>query len=129
MEEKMNNINCSPFIARFWQENKAFAWPDVDIAETDNDYTFSFDLPGTLKDDIKIWLENDILTISGEKKASVLEDKKLLISERPFGRFERSFKLSKVVDRNKVSAQLVDGVLVITVPKAIEAKPREISVN
>jgi HSP20 family protein len=125
----MININCSPLAARLWQENKAFAWPDVDIIETDNDYVFSFDIPGTLKDDIKIWLENDILTVSGEKRTIAAEDKKLLISERPFGKFERSFKLTKAVDRNKVAAQLVDGVLVITVPKTIEAKPREISVN
>jgi HSP20 family protein len=98
--------------------------PDVDIVESDNEYIFKFDIPGAQRNDIKIWLENDILVISGEKKA--LDNSERLIAERSFGRFERSFRLPGPVDRNKVTAELVDGVLSIAISKVITTK--EISI-
>jgi HSP20 family protein len=125
----MINLQISPMAARFWREKSSFAWPDVDIAENDNEYRFSFEMPGTAKDDVKIWLENDILTVSGEKKNSVPENSEQLVSERSYGKFERSFRLGKQVERSKVSAEFVDGILVITLPKSVDAKPREISIN
>jgi HSP20 family protein len=125
----MINLQISPLQARFWRENSSFAWPDVDIAENENEYKFSFEIPGAVKDDIKIWLENDILTVSGEKKKTIPETGEQLVSERPYGKFERSFRLNKPVDKNRVTAEFVDGILIITLPKAVESKPREISIN
>ena len=125
----MINQQFSPMAARLWRDRASFAWPDVDIAENDNEYKFSFEIPGTAKDDVKIWLEDDILTVSGEKKNSISENSEQLVTERAYGKFERSFRLGKQVERNKVSAEFVDGILVITLPKAVDAKPREISIN
>ena len=125
----MINFQISPLQARLWMEKSSYAWPDVDIAENENEYRFSFEIPGTVKDDIKIWLEDDVLTVSGEKKKVSAESDEPLVSERAFGKFERSFKLGKPVERNNVSAEFIDGILVITLPKAAEAKPREISIN
>jgi HSP20 family protein len=125
----MINLQISPMAARIWREKESFAWPDVDIAENENEYKFSFEIPGTAKDDVKIWLQDDILTVSGEKKNSIPENSEPLVSERSYGKFERSFRLGRQVERNKVSAEFVDGILVITLPKTIEAKPREISIN
>ena len=116
-------------MARYWREHAGYAWPDVDISESDSEYIFSVEIPGTVKDDIKIWIEDNVLTVTGEKKAKAQEKDQLVFSERAFGKFERMFKLTKSVDRNKVSAELVDGILVIIVPKSIEARPREISIK
>jgi HSP20 family protein len=96
--------------------------PDVDISETDKEYLFNFEIPGALRDDIKIWLENDVLTVSGEKKADIDGKSERLVSERSFGKFERSFRLPEPVDRNKVIAELVNGVLAIKLPKTREVK-------
>ncbi len=121
----MINVRLIPRFA--CMENAGYSWPDVNISETDGEYLFSFDIPGTVRDDIKIWLDNDLLTVSGEKKADSFEKEERLVSERAFGKFERSFRLPKSVDRNKVEAELVSGVLTIRLPKIIET--REISVN
>jgi HSP20 family protein len=126
---KMINLQVSPLQARFWKENSSFAWPDVDIAENEKEYKFSFEIPGAARDDIKIWMENDILTVSGEKKKVLPENGEQLVSERPYGKFERTFRLNKPVEKNGVKAEFFDGILVITLPKAAESKPREISIN
>lgn len=103
--------------------------PKVDIAEIENEYTLSLEIPGIYKQDVKIWLDGDNLIVSGEKKAQAAPESKILVSERSFGKFERAFILPGHVDRNKISAQFIDGLLVISIPKSIEAKPREISIS
>ena len=119
----MFNLRFTPHFVRF--DNASRVWPDVDVIESDDNYLFKFDMPGTLKNDIKIWLENSTLTVSGEKK--IPDNSERLVAERNFGQFERSFKLPAPVDKNKVSAELIDGVLVITLLKAKVAA--EISIN
>jgi HSP20 family protein len=125
----MIRFEYSPLMARLWTPNVSHAWPDVDISETDDGYVFNFEIPGAVKDDIKIWLENDVLTVSGEKKSKQMDGSNKLISERSFGKFERSFKMPSGVDRNKVTAEIVDGILVVAVPKTAETKAREIEIK
>jgi HSP20 family protein len=125
----MIQFQLSPLTARLWHENISHAWPDVDITENQDGYSFTLDIPGTLKEDVKIWIEDDTLTITGEKKNDPKEEMSNIVTERAFGKFERSFRLPTSVDRNKVKAELVDGVLLIFVPKTIEAKPIEISIG
>jgi HSP20 family protein len=122
-------IRYSPLNARFWESPYSHAWPDVDIVENSNEYIFSIEIPGAMKDDIKIWLNNGVLTVSGEKKSSAGDDQTALVSERSFGKFERSFRLPESVDRKNVKADFVDGVLVVTLPKVPEAKPQEVSIK
>jgi HSP20 family protein len=116
-EMEMINIRLTPFMAGCGCERAA--WPLVDISESNENFTLKFEIPGAAKEDIKIWIENDLLSISGEKKND--SDSERLVAEREFGKFERSFKLPSAVDRNNVLAELLDGILTIKLPKVVEA--------
>ncbi len=108
----------------------SFLTPAVDIAEGDSDYTVRVELPGVSKDDVKITMQDNILTIRGEKK----EEKEARESnyhrtERSFGSFQRSFTLPTHVKSDKIEATYKDGILTVTLPKAEEAKPKQIEVK
>ncbi len=107
------------------------AWaPAVDIAERTNDYVVKVELPGINKDDVKISLQNDILTIRGEKKQEMeTKDADYRRVERSYGTFERSFTLPSSVTTNGIDAAYSNGILTITLPKAEEAKPKQIEVQ
>jgi HSP20 family protein len=104
--------------------------PAVDIAEQENDYVVKMELPGVNKDDVKISLESNILTIKGEKKQEKEEkNKNLHRIERSYGSFQRSFTLPTTVKSDRIDAFFKDGVLSISLPKAEEAKPKQIEVK
>jgi HSP20 family protein len=107
----------------------AFA-PAVDIEETADEFVFKMDLPGVSQKDVKVNLMGDTLTIRGERKQEI-EHKNggKHRTERIYGSFERSFELGTPVRGDKVNAQYKDGVLVVHVPKAEEAKPREVEIQ
>jgi HSP20 family protein len=104
----------------------------VDIREDQDHFYVEAELPGFKKDDVDITLENQTLSISAERKeeAKAGEEKKgdLLLHERRYRRFLRSFTLPPTVDEQTVNAKLADGVLTITLNKREESKPRKISV-
>jgi HSP20 family protein len=106
------------------------AAPAVDVEETPDGYAFRADLPGMQPKDVKITMNGDTLTLRGERKR---EEKKtegaLHRIERSYGSFERSFTLEQPVRADQIKASYRDGVLEIHVPKADEAKPREIEVQ
>jgi len=107
------------------------AWlPSVDIFEDKESLKIVAELPGLKPEDVKITLENSMLTIRGEKK-QVAEEKSERVHryERSYGSFERSFSLPNTVDAERVQAQFENGVLTITLPKVERAKPREIAVS
>jgi HSP20 family protein len=104
--------------------------PAVDVAEEENEYVVKVELPGVNKDDVKITLESNILTVRGEKKAEKeTKDKNYHRMERSYGSFQRSFTLPTSVKNDKIDAQYRDGILSITLPKAEEAKPKQIEVK
>ncbi len=104
--------------------------PAVDIAEQDNDYVVKVELPGMSKDDVKITLESNILTIRGEKKQEKdLKEENYHRIERSYGSFQRSFTLPTTVKSDKIDASYRDGILSITLPKMEEAKPKQIEVK
>lgn len=107
------------------------AWePAVDISETDEEYQIHADLPGLSKDEVKINYEDGVITIRGEKKQEKEEKKKNYHrTERSYGLFERSFRLPNRVEIGKVEAKFKDGVLELRLPKAEEAKPKEIPIR
>ena len=104
--------------------------PAVDISEDDNNFYLNVDLPGMTKDQVKVRFEDGMLSITGEKK-SEKEEKKVKYHrvERSFGRFERSFRVPSRISANKIDAKFDKGVLTVTMPKAEEAKPKEIEVK
>ena len=104
--------------------------PAVDISEDDNNFYLNVDLPGMTKDQVKVRFEDGMLSITGEKK-SEKEEKKVNYHrvERSFGRFERSFRVPSRISASKIDAKFDKGVLTVTMPKAEEAKPKEIEVK
>lgn len=104
--------------------------PRVDVVEQKDAYMIKAELPGVSKNDVKIVLQENVLTIKGEKKQeSEQKDSDYHRIERSYGTFERSFTLPTGVRSDKIDATYKDGVLTITLPKAEEAKPKEIEVK
>ena len=104
--------------------------PAVDIAELDNQFVVKVELPGINKDDVKITLESNILTIRGEKKEETdVKEENYHRVERTYGSFQRSFKLPTTVKGDNIDATYKDGILTVTLPKAEEAKPKQIEVR
>ncbi|MCP4201052.1 MAG: Hsp20/alpha crystallin family protein [bacterium] len=104
--------------------------PAVDVRETDESFVFTAELPGLTKDDVSITLEDNVLTLTGERRFENEENKaEFRRIERSYGRFTRSFTLPHEVDNDKVGAKYGDGVLTVTVPKTEKTKPRKIEIS
>lgn len=117
-------------INRFMNEPSIRPWtPPVDILETENDLVLRMDVPDIQLKDVDIRLENDTLTIKGERKFEQPEGKGYHRIERSYGSFARSFTLPNTVDVEKVRADYKNGVLSVTLPKKEVAKPRTIRVD
>jgi HSP20 family protein len=104
--------------------------PAVDIYETENDLVLKADLPEVAEKDIDIRVENNMLTIRGERKfeESVKEDNYLRV-ERAYGSFSRSFSLPNTVDTESIKANYKNGVLTVELPKRAESKPKQVKIN
>ena len=106
------------------------AWvPATDIVEEGDSLRISLELPGLKPEDVKITLENFVLTVKGEKKQVTEEKGTVYRYERSYGSFERSFTLPNTVDADKVGAKFENGVLTVSIPKSEKAKSREIQVK
>jgi len=104
--------------------------PHVDLSESENSYEVKAELPGMKKEDIKIEVHDNVLTLTGEKKQENKTDKKNYHRiERSYGRFERCFRLPKEVKAEEIKAKYKNGVLSIDIPKTEETKPKEIVVS
>lgn len=104
--------------------------PRMDMVESDAAIEMTFELPGLAQGDVKIAIEDDVLTVSGEKKAeSEAKDKDRRVIERSYGAFERSITLPRNVDAAKIKATMADGVLKVVVPKTPGAKPKTIEIQ
>ncbi len=104
--------------------------PAVDIRETGEDFLITAELPGLGKQDVKVNYEDGVLSIRGEKKQEHEEkDANYHRVERSYGVFERSFRLPSRVAVEKIEAKFKDGVLNLTLPKAEEARPKQIQID
>jgi HSP20 family protein len=102
----------------------------TDVSEDQNSLRITMELPGVDPNDVRLSLENNILTIRGEKKQQAEENNERVHRfERTYGMFERTFALPNSVDPERIEARYENGVLVVSIPKAERAKPREIRVN
>ena len=118
------------FSSPVWQDNDAAFVPAVDIHESTNDYTLTLEVPGVDKKDVKISVEDNVLSISGERKHQHHENSDGFIrTEIQNGSFCRSFSLPKTVDTNKISADYKDGLLTVKLGKTEKAKPKEIEIK
>jgi len=112
-------------------ESPLQAWaPALDVTEDKEGFTVRVELPGMKREDIEVSIQDGALIISGERKAeTVSEGSELHRQERYFGRFSRALTLPTAVNGDKVKAGYKDGILTVTLPKAEEAKPKQITVS
>ncbi len=132
MQERMNRL-IGGFSHRGDEEvlRRGTWWPLVDIYENDKqELVIKAELPDMKKDDITLTVDNNVLTISGDKQSdSEMKDENCHRVERTFGHFSRSFSLPQTIDTAKVSAEYKNGVLTVKLPKREEAKPKQIAVK
>jgi len=113
------------FVPAFFPEHPMRA----DIRETDKEYIIEVEMPGVRKEDIKVELNNDVITISAERKEEVNEEKENYIRrERKFGSYSRSFRVGDIKNEN-VKAKYEDGILKIVLPKANAEQSRRKQIN
>lgn len=104
--------------------------PRVDIVETDKAFNIKAEIPEVKKEDVKVTVDNGVLTIKGERKQEKEDkSKKFHRIERFFGSFTRSFTLPDNVDENKIDASFKDGMLTLTIPKTEETRPKAMEVK
>jgi HSP20 family protein len=98
--------------------------PKVDVSESDKEIQIVAELPGLKQEDVDLSLADDVLTIRGETQESREErEKQYHLTERSYGRFERSFQLPDSVDRERIAAKFENGLLTVTLPKSEKAQP------
>ena len=106
--------------------------PPVNVEETADELRLTAELPGLGRDDVEIELENNVLTVRGEKtqeRPEDVEERRFHVWERRYGSFQRSFTLPRTVQGDRIGADFEDGILTIRMPKAPEAKGRRIEIG
>jgi HSP20 family protein len=129
MSERLNRLFGEPSGG---EAVRRTVWsPAVNVEETNDELRLSAELPGMNIDDIQIELENNVLSLRGEKKEvrEEREDRRYHLWERCYGSFERSFTLPRTVKAEEITAQFKDGILHVQMPKAPEAKSRQITIK
>lgn len=122
-EDAFNRMLSEPAANRPWS-------PSVDIYETENELVLKADLPEVDQKNIDVRVENQTLTIAGERKFEKKDDHKGYHRiERSYGTFVRSFAVPNTFDTDKIGASFKNGVLTVTLPKKEAAKPRQIKVE
>lgn len=112
------------------EANSTSVWaPPIDIRETDDSLALFAELPGMKKKDVEISVENNVVTISGERQFEKETHENYHRIERAYGTFTRAFTLPTNVDANKVEATFKDGILRVVFPKTEESKPRKIAIK
>src|SRR6202162_2604875 len=130
LQDQINRL-FNDALERTGQESNLTTWaPAVDIYENEHALVVKADLPDIDPKDLDIRVENNILTIRGERKfeKKVNEDNYLRV-ERAYGAFSRSFALANTVNPDGIKADYQNGVLTLVIPKREEAKPKQIKVN
>jgi HSP20 family protein len=128
--EELNRLFNDAF-GRSGEESNLTSWaPAVDIFETEHELVVKADLPDIDPKDLDIRVENNILTIRGERKfEKKVDENNYLRVERAYGSFARSFSLANTVNAEAIKADYQNGVLTLSIPKREEAKPKQIKVN
>ena len=130
LQEQINRV-FGDVAARTGEESNLTPWaPAVDIYETEHELVVKADLPDMDPQDLDIRVENNILTIRGERKfENKINEENYLRVERAYGSFSRSFSLANSVKSDAIKADYQNGVLTLSIPKREEAKPKQIKVN
>jgi HSP20 family molecular chaperone IbpA len=103
--------------------------PVTDIYETDDALTIMMEMAGVARENVNVDLRNDVLRVEGQIDFSKYKGMEPVYTEYNIGHYVRTFSLPSKIDREKIAAQLADGVLTLTLPKVQEAQPRRISIG
>jgi HSP20 family protein len=131
LRDELNSFFDIPFWSGFGRTGQLFSgWsPALDLYESGDHLIAVVELSGMRKEDIEISLHDGTLTVSGERKGESTNGEKARRTERYVGAFRRSIALPTSVDASKVNATYQDGILKVALPKAEEAKPKQIKVS
>jgi len=133
LRDELNSFFEFPFRSNFGRAGQLFTgWsPALDLYQSTDNFVAVVELPGMRKEDIEISLHDGALTISGERKRESMngDDDRAERTERYVGTFRRSIALPTRVDASKVNASYRDGILIVTLAKAEEVKPKQIQVS
>jgi HSP20 family protein len=113
------------------EDTPSSVWsPSMDLMESDDQYHLSVDLPGISRDDVTVSVENNRLTIRGERASqSRTEDENILRMERSVGTFYRAIRLPESVNEDAIKASFKNGVLSVTLPKTEKSRPKKIKIS
>jgi len=130
LQEQVNRL-FGNVLEHSGEESNLTSWaPAVDIYETEHELVVKADLPEVDPKELDIRVENNLLTIRGERKfEKKVNEENYLRVERAYGSFSRSFSLANTVNSEAIKADYQNGVLTLTIPKREEAKPKQIKVN
>jgi len=131
MQDRMTRL-FDETLSRIWkQEVPRGVWsPFVDIIERENEVILKVDLPEMNQSEIDIKVEENTLIIQGERKfIKETSEEHYIQIERPYGNFQRTFAIPKVIDQEEIKATYKDGVLRVILPKKREVRPKQISVE
>jgi HSP20 family molecular chaperone IbpA len=103
--------------------------PATDIFETDGSLEVVLEMPGVDRSNVNITVEDDVLEVRGTIEFTRYQGLRPIYTEYPVGHHRRSFSLSNRIDQHKISAEMKDGVLTVTLPKAEQVKPRQIAIG
>lgn len=131
IQARLNRMFSDMPMRRFDEETFFGEWaPAVDIQESEKEYLIKADLPDVKKEDVKVEMQDGVLTLEGERKQEKEEKgKRFHKIEREYGKFVRRFVLPTEVDAGKVQADFKDGVLNVHLPKTAQAKPKLVEVK
>ena len=132
IQDRMNRLFEQPLSRSRGEEGAAAAtWtPAVDIYETPDTIVIKAELPGVVREDIEIQIDDNILTLKGERRFSKdVQEESYLRIERIYGSFHRCFTLPATIHQEKIRAVCRDGVLELTLPKAEGSKPKRIAIE
>ncbi len=132
IQERMSRL-FDETLSRVWKEEgpQRGLWsPPVDVVDREHEVLLKMDLPEMNQSEIDIQVEENTLTIKGERKfIKETPEEHYLQIERPYGRFHRQFTLPKRIDQDKIVASYKDGVLSVVLPKKREVSPKQVSVD
>jgi HSP20 family protein len=131
LQQRLNRLFEETFLPLVVEPFSIAAWcPSCDIYETETEIVVKAEIPGVKKEDVKLSMQDNVLTLSGERKFEEETKKENYVRvERGYGSFTRSFTLPPFVDAKKISAEFKDGLLEVKLPKSEEAKSKEVEIK
>ena len=131
LQQTLNRLFEQTFLPLGAEAFSMSAWsPACDIYETEDEIVVKAEIPGVKREDVKLSLQDNVLTLSGERKFEEETKKENHVRvERGYGSFTRSFTLPPSVDAKKISAEFKDGLLEVKLPKLEQAKPTEVEIK